>query len=194
MHQNYSRTSSACSCFNFCISEHKFLTCTWICWNPNPGSIPRFHEVAVLPRALLLGLRSSAVTKPILDIVLVMRWTKHGAVHPSGSCWPHELWFLTFDPETIGSHHKPLWSLWIPRPTTILVLANWTPFLILCGCTLSALLGWCLNTSYTMLALSPAVCWLRQLSWYYHLWSDACSIMNSTKTKTFPITAYSFEY
>lgn len=86
----------------------------------------------------------------------------------------------------MGSHQASLWSLWIPWPTAIPILAGWTPFLIPCGCLLSLSLGWCLHTSYTMLALSSIVCSLRWLSWYYHPWSAMCSILNSIQTKNFP--------
>jgi len=85
----------------------------------------------------------------------------------------------------MGSHQESSWFLWILRPTVNLILANWTPFLTPYRCPLSPPLGWCLNTSYTMLALSPIVCWLRCLSWYYHPWSVAHSILNLIQTKTF---------
>ena len=36
-----SSSRSALSCFKLCISKHRFCNCTWLCWNPNPGSCIR---------------------------------------------------------------------------------------------------------------------------------------------------------
>lgn len=92
------------------------LVLTFVFPNPNFGPalgfaklptldpIPRFRVAALLPPALLLGLRSYVVARLTSDMTLMMWSTKRSDMHPSRSCWPREWFFSTSDQNPMESH------------------------------------------------------------------------------------------